>query len=127
MESLYLHTLTVLARTPDDDFELSMGVRQSGPESPPLFNLFIDFVMRVPLGKCTSISIKFIQLKFRIPASTTHSKRTTIGQFSFDCVVCANHLVLLFEDIINLELALDVLSTTFKRYHLEFNISQKRQ
>ena len=45
LETLYSYTTTSLAETPDDLFELTLGVRQGGPESPPLFNLYIDYVM----------------------------------------------------------------------------------
>ena len=44
MESLYSHITTVLAQIPDGDFELSNGIRQGGPETPPLFDLFMDLL-----------------------------------------------------------------------------------
>ena len=47
LESLYAHTTTSLAETPDDTFEITLGVRQGGPESPLLYNLYMDFIMRV--------------------------------------------------------------------------------
>ena len=47
LETLYSYTTTSLAETPDDLFELTLGVRQGGPESPPLYNLYVDYVMRV--------------------------------------------------------------------------------
>ena len=89
-------------------------------------HLFMGFVAWVFLDKCTDIGIKFIQLKYRIPASATHPKRITVGQHYLDSVGYAEDLVLLFEDITNLELALDVLSATFKRYQLETNISETK-
>lgn len=87
---------------------------------------FMDFVAWVFLYKCTDIGIKFLQLKYRIPASATHPKRITVGQHYLDSVGYAEDLVLCFEDITNLELALDVLSATFKRYQLEINISETK-
>ena len=87
---------------------LPMGVRQVRPESPPPFNLFMDFAMQVFLDKCTNICIKFPQLKYRIPVSATHSKMTTAGQHALDLVGCADDLVFLFEGITNLELALHI-------------------
>ena len=47
--SLYSCTTTALAQTPDDVFEVKLGVRQGGPESSMLYNLFMDYVMRVYL------------------------------------------------------------------------------
>ena len=42
MESLYFHAATALTQTSGGDFELSLGIREGGPESPPLFNLFMN-------------------------------------------------------------------------------------
>ena len=60
LETLYSYTTTSLAETPDDLFELTLGVRQGGPESPPLYNLYIDYVMRVFMGLCEKKNIKFL-------------------------------------------------------------------
>ena len=87
----------------------------------------MDSVMRVFPDKCASIDIKVLQLKYRIPASATHFERTTVGQHTLDWVGYADNLDLLFEDITNLEETLDVLSTTFKTYHLEVNISKTKK
>ena len=52
LEKLYSYTTTALSQSPDKIFETKTGVRQGGPESPGLFNLFIDFVMRIYLDSC---------------------------------------------------------------------------
>jgi len=36
LEKLYKYTTTALAETPDDVFQLLLGVRRGGPESPVL-------------------------------------------------------------------------------------------
>ena len=36
LEELYSHTTTALAENPDDEFKLTVGVRQGDPESPML-------------------------------------------------------------------------------------------
>ena len=77
--------------------------------------------MRVFLDKCTNIGSKFFQRKYRIPAAATHSKRTTDNWVGY-----ADDLVLLFKNITNSKLAFDVLTTTFKRYHPEINISKTK-
>ena len=46
MEALYAYTTTSLAEIPEDLFEVILGVRQGGQESPPLYNLFMDYIMR---------------------------------------------------------------------------------
>ena len=56
LESIYQHTTSSRNRTPDDIIELLVGVRQGGPESPPLFNLYMDllcvFLMKNVCAKC---------------------------------------------------------------------------
>ena len=67
MAFLYSYTKTSLEEPPDDVFETRSDVRQGGPESPMLFNLYVDFVMRTFLKDCKVAGIKFINLEYRIP------------------------------------------------------------
>ena len=60
LEAVYEYTTTALSENPDEIFTLSSGVRQCGPESPPLYNLFMDFVMRVFLNECSLQNIDFV-------------------------------------------------------------------
>ena len=71
LEAVYKHTATSLAETPDDIFELFSGVRQGGPESPPLYNLYMDFVMRIFNEECEKSGIKFLELIYRIKSTAT--------------------------------------------------------
>ena len=61
LKTLYKNTTL----TYDDaviSFKTSSGVRQGGPGSPFLFNLYLDFVMRVFIQKCKNDNqIKFLQ------------------------------------------------------------------
>ena len=72
---LYSHTTTSLEEAPDDVFETRSGVRQGGPESPMLFNLYVDFVMRTFLKDCKAAGIKFLNLRYRIPESALNKGR----------------------------------------------------
>ena len=60
LESLYHKTTTSLAKALDDIFKLLLSVRQGGPESPPLNNLYMDYVMRVFMQKCEENNFKFL-------------------------------------------------------------------
>ena len=71
LESLYSHTTTALAETPEDIFEITLGVRQGGPESPILYILYMDFVMRIFLDTCKSKDIQFLELNYKIPDSAS--------------------------------------------------------
>ena len=78
---MYHKTTTSLAQTPEDVFELLLGVRQRGPESPPLYNLYIDYVMRVFMQKCKENNVKFLKLKYRIRATATTRKERAKGYY----------------------------------------------
>ena len=52
LEKLYSQTSLTLFHEAMTSFHVSSGVRQGGPESPLLFNLYIDYVMRVYVEKC---------------------------------------------------------------------------
>ena len=66
LETLY-HKTTPTYHEAQSTFLVSSGVRQGGPESPCLFNLYIDFVMHVFINKCMKdISICFFEHQYRI-------------------------------------------------------------
>ena len=82
IEALYTCTTTSFAETPDDVFELGLGVRQGGPESPPHYNLYMDYVMRIFMKACEERNIKFMKLKRRIPSTaTTREERRNKSDF----------------------------------------------
>ena len=84
----------------------------------------MHFVVQDFLDKCANVGIKFLQRKYRILTSAIYSKRTTVRQHTLAWVGYADNLALLFEDMKNFEMALGVLSSTFKRYYLEISISK---
>ena len=83
IEVLYRYTTTALKQNLKDIFELSRGVRQGGPESPTLFNLYIDYVMRIYLKKCKENgSIRFLKLKYAIPqVASTKEPQIQLGMY----------------------------------------------
>ena len=121
LEALYSYTTTALAETPEEIFELTVGVRQGGPESPMLYNLYMDFVMRIFMESCKQHKIKFLKLNYKIPASASTSKRETAGVFTIDWCGYADDLSLCFDDEKSLKLGLVILNDTFKIYQLNVN------
>ena len=109
LEALYGHTTTSLAENPEDVFKLLTGVRQGGPESPMLYNLFIDYVMRVYMERCEAEGIKFLQLKYRI-RSTARTREERRGVYyeehTIDWSGYADDLMLVFESEQELQRAL---------------------
>ena len=104
MESLYSFTTTALAETPDHLFELFIGVRQGGPESPFLYNLYMDYVM-------------FLNLKYRIPQEASQNNRINVGYTQIDWIDYADDLVLVLESTYDIEKAINLLNCAFKRFN----------
>ena len=126
LKSLYDATTTSLAETPDDCFQLHLGVRQGGPESPILYNLYMDFVMRVFLQKCSSNGIKFLNLKYNIPCTASKTSRRTVGDHEVKWAGYADDLVLFFENIRDMKKATQILCETFCCHGLEINKSKTK-
>ena len=126
MESLYSNTTTALAETPDDIFNLNVGVRQGGPESPMLYNLFMDFIMRIYLDTCKANDIKFLQLKYEIPEIASSTGRAAKGDFNIDWCRYADDLLLAFNDETSLCKGITILDEIFKRYRLSINSTKTK-
>ena len=126
LEHLYSFTTTALSQAPDQTFETKSGVRQGGPESPILFNLFMDFVMRVFLDQCKKDGISFLRLKYLIPAHASNTNRAATGTFVVDWVGYADDLLLVFEDKNSLVRGTRLLNAIFRRFHLEINTSKTK-
>ena len=65
MEELYKRTLSNMKGEEDDYFEIKSGVRQGGSETPNLYNLYMDYIMRVYENSAKELDLG-IYLKFRI-------------------------------------------------------------
>ena len=124
LETLYSSTTTALTGHELEKFVIELGVRQGGSESPLLFNLYIDYVMRIFLVECARQNVKFIKLKYSIPNSSfiSNSFLGESGENIFDWIGYADDLLLAFADRENLEKGLRVLENVFKRFRLAMNI-----
>lgn len=129
LESLYSYTTTSLNDSNLDIFEILVGVRQGGPESPTLFNLFIDYVMRIFTQECERKNIKFIKPKYTIPKSASTSENNYLGSYGSKIITWvgyADDIVLVFEDNHNMQEGLIMLNKTFKRFGLKINVSKTK-
>ena len=126
IESLYSYTTTALAEAPDDVFELTAGVRQGGPESPLLYNLYMDFIMRVFIDACKKKGVKFLELKYCIPSSATKSGKAAVGTHIMDWSGYADDLLLFFDDEESLHAGLQLVDETFSRYRLSINATKTK-
>ena len=62
LSALYQSTTAKLKNHPELKFDIKLGVRQGGPESPLPFNLYLDYALRIFLDTCTKNQIKFYSL-----------------------------------------------------------------
>lgn len=113
----------MLTQDPDHPFVTKSGVRQGGPESPPLFNLYIDWAMRVFMYECEQNNqIHFIFHKYRISnTATTRAQRANYPACGegekIDWSGYADDLELFFQDNKSLQLAINLLQETLQRYY----------
>ena len=127
--AVYSYTTTALSETPGDIFELTTGVRQGGPESPPLYNLFMDYVMRVYEQECVKENIQFVKLKYRIrPTACTREDRMSgyHGDHLADWSGYADDLELFIENPHDLQKALTILHSVFSKFGLNINIQKTK-
>ena len=122
-EALYRFSTTELKGDPQISFETRSGVRQGGAESPMLFNLYLDYVLRVYLNNCMKTNIKFHQLQYRINDAARINKRDKDYKGNFVNVgsAYADDVALLFEDTDNLQQGLHILNKTFEEFGLTIN------
>ena len=115
-----------MAGTPDDIFPLNVGVRQGGPESPMLYNLFMDFIMRIYLTTCKAKDIKFLQLKYEIPEIASTTGRAAKGEFNIDWCGYADDLLLAFDDKKSLCKGITIFDENFQKYRLSINSTKTK-
>ena len=101
-------------------------MRQGGPESPLLYNLYMDYIMRIYLGKCHTNGINFLKLKYNIPSSASNSGRVTKGTYELDWTGYADDLMITFDDLASLQKGITILNELFKQYRLKINITKTK-
>ena len=129
LECLYSHTTTALSEDPENPFQLYTGVRQGGPESPPLFNLYLDYVMRLFLKACEEQEIKFLTFNYRVRStalSREERKQPYHGQHTIDWCGYADDIELMFEDESNMQKALNLLNSIFLKFKLQINVKKTK-
>ena len=101
------------------------GVRQGGPESPPLFDLYIDYVMRIFMKHADDASLEFFKFKYRIPSTRTDRVRAervpTSGISQLDWAGYADDIVLYLLTLASLQSSLCLIDSIFKRFRLKVN------
>ncbi|XP_066935519.1 uncharacterized protein [Clytia hemisphaerica] len=133
LQTLYENTTL----TYDDamiSFKTTSGVRQGGPESPFLFNLYLDFVMRVFIEKCKDDNrIKYFKHKYRVnPQAHSRAERfemrasgiRTWGEATLSWCGYADDIVLFLLSLEGISAATELLDLTFTAFGLTINVSK---
>ena len=133
LESLYRNTSLTYDEA-NVTFKTSSGVRQGGPESPCLFMLYADFVMRLFMEKCHSEeNLNFYSHTYRLNCRTflreerlkmRHQELKSWGVDSLPWSGYADDLVLFLLDCTSLQRAVILLDQIFRKYGLTINATK---
>ena len=91
-----------------------------------LYNLYMDYVMRIFINACQEKYIRFLKLKYYIPSSATTTDRDSTGVQTVEWSGYADDLLLFFEDEKSLRKGLNLLDEIFDRFRLAINISKTK-
>lgn len=128
LEQLYKQTTLTFQET--HTFKTTSGVRQGGPESPFLFNLYIDYVMRVFIERAKTENINFFQHLYRLnPRSISREQRLQMrikdlrnwGTSSLPWSGYADDLILYLVNQLDLQNSLNLLDHVFTQFGLTIN------
>ena len=111
-----------------DNFSTTSGVSQGGNESPNLFNLYIDYALRVFRHKCDQAGIDHLDIPFLIPNECTYrfqrGHATTRGNCTDDESGYADDLGIHAWSQRNLSEKMKILHTVFEEFGLQINIGK---
>ena len=132
LEKLYENTsLTFLEA--NSTFPTTSGVRQGGPESPLLFNLYIDYVMRIFVDRCKEENVGFYEHSYRInPRAISREERMEMrrnnvkmyGTKTIPWNGYADDLILFLLTSPDLQKATELLDITFTNFRLKINVQK---
>jgi len=129
LQNFYTDTSAYLNDDPSVEiFKTTIGVAQGGIEAPPLFCLFLDFVMRIYENELEKEAITPVTFKHEIPqAACTTSTSRGINGFSHEkwCGY-ADDTTIYQSSIPNLQKTLEIISKIYKRYGLTLNVNKTK-
>ena len=116
------------------NFETTFGVRQGRPESPFLFNLFIDFVMRFFSVQSQNENIDFYIHRYWINSRSINREERLLmrssnlkhgGNTSLPWCEYADNLILFIQSQSDLQNATNFLERIFERFGLKIIMNLK--
>ena len=130
LKALYTGTIAAIKHT-IDQFQVHTGCRQGGIESPVLFNIYMDFVLRCAehqvLIKHPNTGLKY---SYHIKSESSTRKQRSVHKLSANdrlrMLLYADDIVLFCEDIDELQSVLNIYDETFSRFGLTIAIKLKQ-
>ena len=123
MEELYLKTEAALKSENPKYFETTSGVRQGGPESPNLFNLYLDYIMRIYNEKIKDLGIT-VKYSYRIKDQARKRGEKYGGVGEYPWAGYADDLTLVAGTAANLQLAANILADLLSRFGLVLSLDK---
>ena len=122
LKALYTGTIAAIKHT-TDYFQVQTGCRQGGIESPVLFNIYMDFVLRCAehdvLLNFPNTGLKY---SYRIKSESSTREQRSLhclsGEDRLRMLLYADDIVLFCEDINELQSILNIYNNTFSRFGL---------
>ena len=125
LEKNYENTTGYISGTKKTDkFDIKVGVRQGAQESPCIFNIFMDFVLRVALHEIDQLDTDCgIKIEYRINMRSTDRAQRAIdtpsGNRKIKIILYADDIVLFCRSASSLQLSVDVMNSVFTRFGLK--------
>ena len=113
-------------------FDISVGCRQGGQESPVLFNWYFDFVLKIAAH---AIDVAFpdgwgIDIEYNIPHTCTNRSQRAQGRMSgseiIHWILYADDLVLFCKSIAEAEQLLSIINNTCNRFGLAVSFKKTK-
>ena len=130
LKSLYTGTIAAIKHT-DNIFNVHTGCRQGGLESPVIFNIYMDFVLRCAefevLQRFPNTGLKY---SFHIKSESTNREQRYVHKISgtdrLRMLLYADDIVLFCENIKELESILGIYDKTFTRFGLTIALDKTK-
>jgi len=129
VKNLYGETYSFMAgETKEQAFRTTSGLLQGAVESPPLFSIFCDTIMRLFEDRMKELGIGGIKFKYFIPASASTRVQRVMGKLEGEavtyCTAYCDDIFLMAESIEELQMMTDELEKLFTDFGL--TISKKK-
>lgn len=121
LEHLYSSTSAEIKGNESLVFNTETGVFLVGPESPILYNLFMDYFMRIFMLKCTEENVSFISHSYSIPEYARSTGAEVIGETDISWSGYADDISMHLGSIKDLQTASRILDQVFGQYQLIIN------